>query len=202
MRSPHSVADKPRRRRCDAMLLALKRVPCDAERSSAATWADAVPPLPTRRSWRSISRARRFKAAISERYVAEAFLRAAVSRLTSLRATRAISSFKTDATFDIRCVFARTGRILGLRQQVVFSEALLPGRSEASAHGDVRREFGIQEAARHDRELVALARPRAGAGPRSQHFVAGTCPCTSFTGLKPLRSSMNTAWTEPGFGSG
>ena len=65
--SPHSAADKPRRRRCDAMLLALNLVPSTADSSLAAAAAGAPVPLPGRRSWRSISCTRRFSAAISER---------------------------------------------------------------------------------------------------------------------------------------
>jgi len=101
MRRPHSAADNPRRRRCEAMLLALKRVPGETESSFAAAGEDDSPALPTRRSWRSSSCTRRFNAAISERWVVEDFFRAEASLLISLRAMREISSFKTVATFDM-----------------------------------------------------------------------------------------------------
>jgi hypothetical protein len=42
-----------------------------------------------------------FKAAISERWIVEDFLREAVSRRISLREIREISSFITDAIFDM-----------------------------------------------------------------------------------------------------
>src|SRR5664279_1848193 len=98
MRRPHSAADRPRRRRCEAMLLALKRALGETE---SAAGGDDFPARPTRRSWRSSSNTRRFRAAISERWVVEAFFREEVSRRISLREIRDISSFRTDATFDI-----------------------------------------------------------------------------------------------------
>ena len=83
------------------MLFALKRVPAAAESAFAAAGGDDCPPLPTLRSKRSSSWTRRFKAAISERWVVDDFLRAEVSLRISLREMREISSFRTDATFDI-----------------------------------------------------------------------------------------------------
>ena len=82
------------------MLLALKRVPGETEASFAATGAAACPPRPPRRSWRSRSITRRLSAAISERYVLDDFFNDEVSRRISLRATRAISSFRADAILD------------------------------------------------------------------------------------------------------
>ena len=94
------------------MLLALKRVPGETESSFAATGRDVGPLRSTRRSWRSSSSTRRFKAAISERWVVEDFLREEVSRRISLRETREISSFKTDATFDMTYVWGKKGEHL------------------------------------------------------------------------------------------
>src|SRR6478736_8173160 len=112
MRRPHWAADSPRRLRWAAMLLALKRVPGETESSFAATGRDDSPPRPTRRSCRSSSSTRRFNAGISERWVVEDFLREEVSRRISLREIREISSFKTDATFDMTYVWGRKGEHL------------------------------------------------------------------------------------------
>src|SRR6476660_1490196 len=95
------------------MLFALKRAPGDeAESSLAAAGGDDAAVRPARRSWRSSSSTRRFKAAISERWVVEDFLREEVSRRISLREMREISSFKTDATFDMTYVWGRKGEDL------------------------------------------------------------------------------------------
>src|SRR3954453_4925001 len=100
------------------MLLALKRVPGETESSLAAAGTACSPPRLARRNWRSSSWTRRFNAAISERYVAEDFLREEVSRRISLRATRAISSFRTDATLDIKVASQKSkSGILRLRAQ-------------------------------------------------------------------------------------
>src|SRR3954470_11507477 len=109
------------------MLLALKRVPDEIESSLAAAGTAGSPPLFARRRWRSSSWTRRFNAAISERYVVEDFLREEVSRRISFRATRAISSFRTDATLDIKV--ATQIKVGDLKARRVTREAHAPTRS-------------------------------------------------------------------------
>ena len=83
------------------MLLALNLVPSTPDSSFAeASEADGAA-LITLLSWRSRSARRRLRAAISERWVAETFLRGAISRRSYLRAIREISSFRADATLAI-----------------------------------------------------------------------------------------------------
>src|SRR6187551_2308411 len=98
------------------MLLALKRVPGETASSLAAAGAAGSTLRLARRSWRSSSWTRRFKAAISERCVVEDFLRDEVSRRISLREMREISSFKTEAMFGMMGASSFEGRDLKLPQ--------------------------------------------------------------------------------------
>src|SRR6187401_1216456 len=94
------------------MLFALKRALGETESSFAAAGDDDAAVRTARRSWCSSSSTRRFRAAISERWVVDDFFSEKVSRRISLRATRAISSFRTDATFDMVGVGDRVGKRL------------------------------------------------------------------------------------------
>ena len=85
------------------MLLALKRVPGETESSLAAAATAGSRPRLALRSWRSSACTRRFSAAISDLYVVEDLFSVEVSFLISLREMREISSFKTDAMFDMSC---------------------------------------------------------------------------------------------------
>ena len=95
---PISGADNPSRCLCDAKPLAENRTLLDPSVVSGATLFLLAF---LERCFTCFSRVamRRFSAATSERYCADAFFSFSVSLRSSLRATRAISSFRTDAIF-------------------------------------------------------------------------------------------------------
>src|SRR6478736_4912034 len=95
------AADRPRRWRCAARPLALKRRLALADSSPGAAAAALRDNLPTCLTCCSSACRRRFNSAICERYWETAFFSDWVSLRVSLRATRAISDLRTEAILDM-----------------------------------------------------------------------------------------------------